>query len=173
MSELPLSTVVVRRHPPYECMVEGWPHGEQWIREVAMKPYLPLLKAIDDHDFEGERVNTKITILNRPIFAKLAADATVLRAVDYHIDEKIARRGFEEEDDFEEDEFEDDDLEDDDLEDDDLEDDDFEDDDFEDDDLEDDDFEEDEELSDRQKIILIPVEGSEWWGGHLQIIEFD
>lgn len=63
---------VLHSHIPYVLSHGRWPHGTNWLHEVAASSYIPLLDAL--YDLAEEGVSAKITVGITPVLAEQLAD---------------------------------------------------------------------------------------------------
>ncbi len=82
-------TFVLHSHLPY-CRGAGrWPHGEEWLHEVALSTYLPLLDTFYELKYAGYPF--KLTLGLTPVLVEQLADSLVIEHMEEFIKEKIHR----------------------------------------------------------------------------------
>ena len=65
---------VLHSHIPYVLAHGQWPHGTDWLTEVAAESYIPLLDALNELAAEG--ISPRVTIGLTPILCEQLADAS-------------------------------------------------------------------------------------------------
>jgi 1,4-alpha-glucan branching enzyme len=78
---------VLHSHIPYVLAHGRWPHGMDWLAEVAAETYLPLLDVLDRLVTEG--VSPKITIGLTPVLTEQLADETFRGEFVDYLEQKI------------------------------------------------------------------------------------
>ena len=63
---------VLHSHIPYVLSHGRWPHGTNWLHEVAASSYIPLLDAL--YDLVDEGISPRITVGITPVLAEQLAD---------------------------------------------------------------------------------------------------
>lgn len=82
-------TFVLHSHIPY-CRSSGrWPHGEEWLHEVAMGTYLPLLMAL--YELRQEKCNFKLTVGLTPVLVEQLADDLIKEHLSEYMDDRLRR----------------------------------------------------------------------------------
>ncbi len=89
MGALGAFTFVLHAHIPYARGKGRWPHGEEWIHEVAAETYLPLLNAF--YDLQEEGSPTAVTLGITPVLAEQLADAGILTRFEGYLEDKRER----------------------------------------------------------------------------------
>ena len=78
---------ILHSHIPYVLAHGKWPHGMDWLVEVAVETYIPLLNVF--HRLVNEGISPNITIGITPVLTEQLADETFkLEFVDY-LEQKI------------------------------------------------------------------------------------
>src|SRR5436189_585493 len=81
--------IVLHSHLPYVRGAGRWPHGEEWVHEVILGTYLPLLVLL--HDLRAEGVRYRITIGLTPTLLEQLADPEICTRFLTYADDQIRR----------------------------------------------------------------------------------
>lgn len=79
--------LVLHSHIPYVLAHGRWPHGMDWLAEVAAETYLPLLDVCNRLVAEG--VSPKITLGLTPVLVEQLADGTFATEFEDYLGQKI------------------------------------------------------------------------------------
>jgi 1,4-alpha-glucan branching enzyme len=82
-------TFVLHSHIPYCRSAGKWPHGEEWLHEVALDTYLPLLMALNQ--LKHEKCSFKLTLGLTPVLVEQLSDELVIAHLEEYIRDKITR----------------------------------------------------------------------------------
>ena len=82
-------TFVLHSHLPYCRNAGRWPHGEEWIHEVASETYIPLLDAL--YDLKEEGCSFKLTLGITPVLIEQLTDPLVIEHLVEFMEDKIRR----------------------------------------------------------------------------------
>jgi 1,4-alpha-glucan branching enzyme len=82
-------TFVLHSHIPYCRSAGRWPHGEEWLHEVSMGTYIPLLAAL--HELRSEKCNFKLTMGLTPVLVEQLADGLIKEHLAEYMNDKLKR----------------------------------------------------------------------------------
>ena len=80
--------LMLHSHLPYVMRHGRWPHGSDWLCEVVVGSYLPLLEAL--RSLEAGNVAAPVTLGVTPVLASQLADGDVAAEVDAYLAHRLA-----------------------------------------------------------------------------------
>lgn len=80
--------LVLHSHIPYVLAHGQWPHGMDWLAEVAAECYVPLLDVF--HRLAAEGISPKATLGLTPILVEQLADETFIHEFEGYLAQKIS-----------------------------------------------------------------------------------
>jgi 1,4-alpha-glucan branching enzyme len=81
-------TFVLHSHIPYVLAHGRWPHGTDWLAEVAAETYIPLLDVLNR--LVGEGISPRITLGITPVLAEQLADEAFKDEFTDYLNQKIS-----------------------------------------------------------------------------------
>ena len=79
--------LVLHSHIPYVLAHGRWPHGTDWLAEVAAESYIPLLDVF--HRLIAEGISPRVTLGMTPILTEQLADTAFQAELDAYLEQKI------------------------------------------------------------------------------------
>ena len=79
--------LVLHSHIPYVLAHGRWPHGMDWLAEVAAETYVPLLDVLDR--LVGEGISPRLTLGLTPVLCEQLADPTFQDEFLDYLDQKV------------------------------------------------------------------------------------
>src|SRR5438270_13575343 len=80
--------LVLHSHIPYVLAHGRWPHGMDWLSEVAAECYIPLLDVLNRLAEDG--VSPQVTVGLTPVLVEQLADETFVSEFDDYVGQKIS-----------------------------------------------------------------------------------